>query len=736
MSEMATSRHAESLAVRSRDRQFGPQLPSNPRNIPRSRVLLATGAFPNSTSAVRPLISHLCLAIIQRATFNFRTSIHHQYQHQRQRLLATGRIGFIGQQAAIFKIPLILRLTGCWLIWSAWCSASGWLLSLAGQLDVLGYAVLSPVLLGCLWCWLKGSAQKQSLSSQPHKKIFRHLRRPAALVYAVTALLSLLAGALYQPWSIDAVIYRLPRILYWWWAHHWYWIGTPDHRLNYSSTGFEWQMLPVIQLTHSDRFLFLLNWLPFLLMPGLVFSAFRGMGISGTSARRWMWLLPSGYCFALQCSGLQNDGYSANYLLASVAFATVAFRSKRGELVLLSILSAALLTGAKLSNLPLLLPLGLVLWPTLRYVRWFNWKTPLILTVVFLGSFAPLAFLSWKLTGDWTGDPTDQFHLKTHSDFRAVLANTAFLLNDAIQLPCLPGSQHLQKICETINQSSFLLWLQRGHRLAPNFQFGEVANEGGAGAGFGLALYALVLVSGGFFYRPSNERTVALPLVWRLSLFSVWFSFLVFLAKLGSYHTARTGAPYYPLLLISLLHCPRLAAFERKKAMKTLAVCAAATVLPVILLTPARPLVPVQTLARIIHCRGMAKIAAKYRFWDNLRDDLAPLREHLPEGLTRLAYAGGFLDTPYGLCKPLGSRTVIELGLPESGNPMPPDLEYAVVTERGLRERCHLDLNAWLSCTHGKVVFQFPRNCARDCHTTVSYENWYLVKFMTKKDVS
>ena len=61
-------------------------------------------------------------------------------------------------------------------------------------------------------------------------------------------------------------------------------------------------MLPVIELTHSDRLIFLFNWIPFVLMPGLVFIAFRALGVNGRSARRWMWLLPS----VLFCAPIQR----------------------------------------------------------------------------------------------------------------------------------------------------------------------------------------------------------------------------------------------------------------------------------------------------------------------------------------------------------------------------------------------------------------------------------------------
>ena len=55
--------------------------------------------------------------------------------------------------------------------------------------------------------------------------------------------------------------------------------GTGTHtefqRLNTRAAGFEWVCAPVIALTKTDRPLFLINVISFLLMPGLVFSLLR-----------------------------------------------------------------------------------------------------------------------------------------------------------------------------------------------------------------------------------------------------------------------------------------------------------------------------------------------------------------------------------------------------------------------------------------------------------------------------
>ncbi len=632
------------------------------------------------------------------------------------------------------SLPLALRLAGCWLLWSAWCSLAGWSLSAVNQLFGWGHLVLLPLLLVAVGLWLNATASAPNVFSRA-AKWRRRLSRPLPLIYLASVGLSLLAALLNtNPWSIDAVSYRLPRLFYWWSAQHWFWIGTLDHRLDFSSTGFEWQMLPLLELTHSLRFLFLLNWLPFLLLPGLVFLAFRALGVNGRSARRWMWLLPTGYSLALQCSGLQNDGYSVNYLLATIAFASLAFHTRRAGGLWFAILAAALLTGAKVSNLPLLLPLGGLLLPALARVPWLNWRLIVVGLIALVCSFAPLTFLSWQKTGDWAGDPTDQWNVKTHSAAGALTANLVLLAKDATQPPLLPGSRHLNAALEKLNRSAFVDWLRRSHGEFTDIHYGEMVYEGAAGPGFGLAVYVALLLAGVWFVKispsPRDSAAGSLPLAWRLAPWLTCIAYAVYLLKLGSDHSPRIAAPFYPLLLIGLLRWPRVAALERKKLFTALSGFAAASVVPIIILTPARPLIPVQTLARVTHHAAVEKIAEEYRFWDYLRDDLAPLREKLPADATRVGFAGGFHDTAFGLWPPLGRRVVVELGLPPGPHAAlpPPDLEYAVVTARGLSERYQLGLAEWLAAVHGTVIFEYSRNVMLDAHSPPKYESWYLVK--------
>src|ERR1019366_6010247 len=89
-------------------------------------------------------------------------------------------------------------------------------------------------------------------------------------------------------------------------------------------------------------------------------------GVRPRVAWHWMWLLQTGYCYLLQAGSISNDLFSAVYALAAVDFALRASKSGRISEVCLSLLSAALLTGAKPTNLPLLLPWAFAFVPTCR----------------------------------------------------------------------------------------------------------------------------------------------------------------------------------------------------------------------------------------------------------------------------------------------------------------------------------------------------------------------------------
>ncbi|HZL12940.1 MAG TPA: hypothetical protein VFC85_02240, partial [Verrucomicrobiae bacterium] len=133
--------------------------------------------------------------------------------------------------------------------------------------------------------------------------------------------MAFLGGAMYAPNNYDALAYRIPRILHWLAANQWHWIHTIFDRVNDRSCGIEWVSAPFVALFKTDRFLFLINIVSFLFLPGLVFSMFTRLGVRRRVAWHWMWIVPTGYGFLLQAGSIGNDLFGAVFALAAVDFA-------------------------------------------------------------------------------------------------------------------------------------------------------------------------------------------------------------------------------------------------------------------------------------------------------------------------------------------------------------------------------------------------------------------------------
>jgi hypothetical protein len=547
--------------------------------------------------------------------------------------------------------------------------------------------------------------------------------------FLLVAALSLVAAVIHVPWSFDAVTYRLPRCLYWLAEGRWYWIGTIDGRLDYSSCGLEWQMIPVMLLTKTDRFLFLLSYLPFLLLPGLLYLGGRAMGFARKPLLIWMWLLPCAYCIALQCSGLQNDGYTATYTAACLAFGGFALRRRNVAACVLAGLSAALLTGAKLSNMPLMLPLGI--WFLLAAWKSGFFKNAAVASLPLMGlvSFLPLAILSIQHTGHWTGDPDDQWGFRTGNPVAAVIANLILTGNDLAHPPVMVGTGALNGALDKVEGSvkPFMDWLHESHRMFNGVGFGDLVYEGGAGPGFVLGLFLAGGILIGVFVNGQKQCPQQGP--WpKVIMASGVIAWIVLLSQFGSSHSARNAAPYLPLLLPACAMLPPLRRFLHTRTAVPLAMAGMLSVIPVIILTPARPLIPLSLMENMKEVGPVAKILGKYRMWETLRDDLKPMRNHLPHDARVIGYAGAFRDTSYGLWKPFGSRVVPELGVPIKDPARHAKVPaYVVATEKGIQQRFARTLEEWLRQEKKEIRYTFNRATSLEGDAAGAQDEWFLL---------
>ena len=108
----------------------------------------------------------------------------------------------------------------------------------------------------------------------------------------------------------------------------------------------------------------------FLFLPGLVFSVFRSLGIGGRVAWWWMWVLPAGFLFhppggrAWATTASRRSTCWPRLYYAYPGRCAVRPRRWRSRFW-----PSALVTGAKASNIPLVLPWLAVLWLR-RDARW------------------------------------------------------------------------------------------------------------------------------------------------------------------------------------------------------------------------------------------------------------------------------------------------------------------------------------------------------------------------------
>lgn len=562
--------------------------------------------------------------------------------------------------------PLSWRL---WLVISSWASLTGWCLGLTGHLDRKCYAwalclIAALLISACFkkpFCFLSLT----SLSRPPLLLWRRGASRPQSfllwlpMLFVLVAVFALLGGILYHPTNYDALSYRIPRLLHWFDAGRWHWVTTPNSRQNFSAPGFEWLIAPLFVFFKSDRPFFLINWISFLLLPGLLFRAFRLAGISPKTCWWWMWLLPLGYGYVLQSGSIGNDAFATVYALASVCFVLSADKRERFSDFGWAILSVALLTGTKGSNLPLALPWLVAM--LLRYQAWIS-RIPKLLpwvAIALMISFFPIAVLNHKHTGSWTGDATNQAKVALTNPPAGIIGNSLIFAFSAAQPPVLVSPSHMNDIATHLFPLEFKVWLlERFPRF--ELKMGEMPMEESAGLGLGLtACLALWIFKG-------RRTPISLPILrgqpWFFLGVAGLGSLLFYMAKMGSESTARLLLPYYPFLLLLALGFYRFPKQPIPKIRWVFLFFASWVIVPLVL-CPARPLFPVQKLLTSIgdnpRFTRVCDVYQAYRQRSNCWD---PILNILPPDIQTLGFFSHGDDLEAPLWKPYGQRKIVSRG--------------------------------------------------------------------------
>jgi uncharacterized membrane protein len=657
---------------------------------------------------------------------------------------------------------LFLRVVQFWILFSTLASVAGWTLSALGMLNRTGYAIFAAVAIVLAFVCRKSSLFSSLSAVKDAWKLRNRLRKFLPAGFAILAALVFISGCLYAPTDHTGLSYRLPRVLQWLQHGSWFWIHTPNYRMNDRACGIEWLSAPFLLFLKSDRALFLLNFIPFLLMPGLIFSMWTRLGVRPRVAWHWMWLVPTGYCFLLQAGGIANDAFPTVYALAMMDFALRArdkYRARQGRVRKgvdcglwpvdcgLSLLAAALLVGAKASNLPMGLPWVMVVAPLLPRLfasrdsatrntqhatrRVFVFSVLVVIAVVV--SFIPTALLNIHYLDDWSGLSIEHEGMNMKNPVAGILGNAVLLITNNFVPTFFP-------MAHWWNAHSLSLFPGALVRLMnANFEhgyeiLGEMPTEDWAGIGFGVSMLMLIsLVAVPFVKRNTQHATRNTFHVSRFILLAPWVSLLAYCMKTGMVTPARLIAPYYPLLLPLLLVGAAQSQIVRQRWWQALAAMVLLLALAALMVTPPRPLWPANTilakaLARHPDQPQLQRAQKVYQVYRQRSDPLAAVRDKFPRDLKAVGFMGTDDDLDISMWKPYGSRRVEPLFFEDSSERIRQlGIEYAVISGLELDVK-HATIDEWLHKTGAELLF------TTNATMTVSQgaEPWYLVRLRLK----
>ncbi|MFM2199540.1 MAG: hypothetical protein RLZZ505_2972 [Verrucomicrobiota bacterium] len=548
----------------------------------------------------------------------------------------------------------------CVLIAAA-CNIAGWLLSMMGWVTPLGLALSIPP----IWFGLHVLCQA-GCPAVPGKRAFRRFFRGNGkglrLAFAVVAGLSLLGGLLHAPNNYDAMNYRLPKVAGWLMEGGWQWFPANYNNLNTRASGMEWVFAPLMSWTGGDRVLFLTNQLPFLLMPGLVFGVFRGLGVAGRAARFWMWVVPCGYGFALQAGGIGNDLQASLFVLAAFDFALRWKKSGRVGHALLALAAAGMMTAVKPTTLPLMLPFTVLFFGMFGLLKTNPLRVAAAVVPLALASFLPTAILNHRYCGDWTGAAAENAALGKVEPWIGITGNLINAPLQNIAPPLLPIAGWWNERVVRWFPEPFL------ERMAANFEtrgarFGLTDIQGEESAGLGIGIVAMCVAGACFGRRRENPK----PWKRRAGWLALWFgvALLAYFSKAGMTTVARHILPYYPFLMVPLVMMPRLEGVVRKRWFEYLAYAAVASTAVMLCITPSRPVLPMAAVSRALAEKKPSptfeRLALGYEVYGNRADILGPVREALPEDAVLVGYIDHGYAPESSLWKPYGKRTIRHL---------------------------------------------------------------------------
>lgn len=600
-------------------------------------------------------------------------------------------------------------LTAHWLIFAVTCNVAGWLLSTLHQLNAAGFLIAIPVIHFAM-AKLCGVGLPAFRKPRIHGWRWKRLL-PAS--FLLIASLVLLSGILHAPNNMDALHYRMPRVAHWLMAERWEWFPSNNNAQNTRSCGYEWMTAPLISLTGTDRFTFIFNSLAFLFLPGVCFGVLRGMGLGGRVSWAWMWLVPAGYCFALQAGGIGNDLTPAFFAAAAFAFG---FRWKRrGGFADFALAMAALgaMSACKPSTLPLLLPFGVIFFGMWRVALSHPVRCAALAIVIAGGSFLPTAALNIHHCGDWTGLRAENPDFAEVEPLVGIAGN---IINSSLQNlapPVFPIAGRWNAFFLGLFPENFKESMKRSFEpTGAEFILPDLQGEEWAGIGAGITYLLAVTALMAFFGKRRPDAPVGKP---PLLLYAALFgtALLVYFAKTGLFTVARHISPYYLFLIALLLLALRPEKAMRSRLWKWAAGAAMASTVAMVIITPARPLWPAKwffgRFGENPSSTVIQRASLGYSIYADRSEALEPLKKALPADAREIGFMSFAAGSEMPFWKPYGKMRVHHIRPSDSLESLRrAGMRHIVINSNNFEFTMGRTPEDWARAERGDIIIRMP----------------------------
>lgn len=615
-----------------------------------------------------------------------------------------------------------------WIWLCAYLNCAGWTLSALHQLNAGGYVVALTLGLAATLVW----SRKTGTPVWPKiywPKLHRRFRRGFPLAFLILAVLAFLGGALHPANNYDGLAYRTPRVLHWLAVGHWEWMHTEFQRLNTRTAGFEWLTAPQFLFLHTDRLVFLINIISFLLLPGRFFAVLTRLGVRPAAAWYWMWLFAGGYGYVLQAGSVVNDMFGALFGLTAIEFALRARKDRVPSTLWIAGLAAGLMTSAKAFNILLLLPWMVAVLPVGKVLLRRPIASAAVIILALSASIVPTALMNIKQCGDWTGLRAEQPAIGGGSKACHFLANAINLPLANLAPPFFPFRPQWESFVKNTVPERLSIELHKTVEggLA-EFQIMEMQTEEWAGLGLGVTGLLLVVLArkirAGNIGRPQWFSPATLvPL-------TAWAGIGVFMIQVGAAGPARYLLIFYPLLVAPVLAGEGVSELFRRQLWRNTALATMAISAILLILSPPRPLWPAKTVVQTLaggHPDNplLRRVQSVYDAYGTRVIGFDPVLAALPPEAEPLGYMA-FDEPEAGLWRPFGSRRIEHFRYEDS----PLDLRargihFALVSENLLKQHGPTEPDDWLARMQAETLQTFEfKLLARD-----QPHGWRLVRF-------